>query len=76
MKHCALMLSMVVLLATTPVFGQLEAPGGANTPEVGEMAPDFTLATDIFGETMMGMTDFEGSSRVLLAFYPADFTGG
>ncbi len=75
MKH-GLLICLIVGLLTGPVYGQLQAPGGANTPEVGEQAPDFALATDIFGETILGMKDFEGKSRVLLAFYPADFTGG
>jgi hypothetical protein len=55
---------------------QLVVPGADNTPAVGEMAPDFELATGMNSSETLGKKDFAGKKKVLLAFYPADFTGG
>ncbi len=42
--------------------------------KVGDMAPDFTLtATD--GQKVK-LSDFRGKKAVVLAFFPAAFTGG
>jgi peroxiredoxin Q/BCP len=42
--------------------------------KVGDMAPDFTLpATD---GKQVHLADFRGKSAVVLAFFPAAFTGG
>ena len=57
-------------------MGSCRRPGARTLPRSESRHRDFALATDIFGETILGMKDFEGKSRVLLAFYPADFTGG
>jgi peroxiredoxin Q/BCP len=43
------------------------------TPQVGEMAPDFQLLNDE-GKPVR-LSDFRGK-KVVLYFYPADFTGG
>ena len=42
--------------------------------KVGDMAPDFTLAT-IAGKPV-SLKDFKGQKGVVLAFFPAAFTGG
>jgi peroxiredoxin len=40
----------------------------------GDMAPDFTLTATTGGKVTLG--DFRGKSNVVLAFFPAAFTGG
>jgi len=44
------------------------------TLKVGEMAPDFTLPSTT-GKPVK-LSDFRGKSDVVLAFFPAAFTGG
>ena len=61
-----------VLLAT--VLGMSLAavgPGPARAVEVGEPAPDFTLASTTGADISMG--DFRGKKGGLLEFYGADF---
>jgi peroxiredoxin len=40
----------------------------------GDMAPDFTLTATTGGKVKL--SDFRGQSNVVLAFFPAAFTGG
>ena len=40
----------------------------------GDMAPDFTLTATTGGKVKL--SDFRGKSNVVLAFFPAAFTGG
>ena len=40
----------------------------------GDMAPDFTLPSTAGGKVTL--SDFRGKSNVVLAFFPAAFTGG
>jgi peroxiredoxin len=42
--------------------------------KVGDMAPDFTLPATTGGKVTL--RDFRGKSNVVLAFFPAAFTGG
>ena len=42
--------------------------------KVGDMAPDFTLPSTAGGKVTL--SDFRGKSNVVLAFFPAAFTGG
>lgn len=42
--------------------------------KVGDMAPDFTLPSTAGGKVKL--SDFRGKKNVVLAFYPAAFTGG
>ena len=42
--------------------------------KVGDMAPDFTLPSTAGGT--VHLADFRGKSAVVLAFFPAAFTGG
>ena len=46
----------------------------AASPAVGDMAPDFTLATTAGGNTTL--SDYRGKKNVVLAFFPKAFTGG
>jgi len=50
-----------------------QAPPKTNL-KVGDMAPDFTLPSTT-GKPVK-LSDFRGKSAVVLAFFPAAFTGG
>ena len=45
-----------------------------NRIAVGDTAPDFTLPSTHGGK--VSLSDFHGKSTVVLAFFPAAFTGG
>jgi len=50
-----------------------------NVPDVGEMAPDFELPVatkDTIFEEEKKLSEFLGKGPVVLAFYPADWSGG
>jgi len=47
----------------------------ASTPQVGDVAPDFT-AKDIDGNEVQLSKLVEGGGTVILAFFPKAFTGG
>lgn len=46
----------------------------ANQIDVGQEAPDFTLASTI--DDNVTLSQYRGDKNVLLAFYILDFTGG
>ena len=46
----------------------------STTLKVGDMAPDFTLPST--GGKPVKLSDFKGKQNVVLAFFPAAFTGG
>jgi peroxiredoxin len=58
----------IALLAQTP-------PQGSTTLKVGDAAPDFTLPSTEKG-VKVHLADYLGKSTVVLAFFPAAFTGG
>ncbi len=64
-----------LLLASTAaaaLFGQANPP---KTPlKVGDMAPDFSLPSTAGKDVKL--SDFRGKKTVVLAFFPAAFTGG
>jgi len=63
--------TLLALAGTLSLFGQ--APP-SSTLKVGDKAPDFTLpSTD--GKPVH-LADYVGKSTVVLAFFPAAFTGG
>lgn len=67
-KHIWLLLATAVA-----VTAQTPAPP-SSTLKVGDMAPDFTMpATD--GKKVT-LSEFRGKKNVVLAFFPAAFTGG
>ena len=68
-------LSFIVLGATltTSLFGQAVAPPKTHLKE-GDMAPDFNLTSTAGGKVKL--SDFRGKFNVVLAFFPAAFTGG
>jgi thioredoxin-dependent peroxiredoxin len=68
-----------VLLMSAALGGSLSAQSAAQAPpktslKVGDMAPDFTLPSTA-GKPVK-LSDFRGKSAVVLAFFPAAFTGG
>jgi peroxiredoxin Q/BCP len=67
-----------VLLASAAMAGSLAAQQATQPPKtnlkVGDMAPDFTLPSTA-GKSVK-LSDFRGKSAVVLAFFPAAFTGG
>ena len=68
------LLPLVVLSMTVAGYSQLQVPGADNTPKLGEKPPDFELSQGRSGT--LGMKDFVGKKKVLLAFFPAAFTAG
>jgi peroxiredoxin Q/BCP len=73
-------MSLSRLLALTGAFslGLLaQAPAGAppsSTLKVGDKAPDFTLSSTDGGK--VHLADLIGKTTIVLAFFPAAFTGG
>ena len=51
-----------------------QQPGDATPLKVGDVAPNFTLSSSMGGKVTLA--DFKGKSPVVLAFFPAAFTGG
>jgi len=68
-----LSLGALGLLAASSLFGQAVAPPKTQL-KVGDMAPDFSLPSTQGGRVKL--SDFRGKNTVVLAFYPAAFTGG
>lgn len=61
--------------ASSPPAAAAEAPAvAAAGAKVGQVAPDFTVPDD--SGTAFTLSSLRDESAVLLAFYPADFTGG
>lgn len=55
------------VLAQTPV---------STTLKVGDKAPDFALPSTEGGKEPVHLADYIGKGTVVLAFFPAAFTGG
>jgi len=43
-------------------------------PEVGEMAPDFELKSNVEKDKKVKLSDFRGQNKVVIAFYPLAWT--
>jgi len=71
------LLPLVVLSMSIAGYAQLQVPGADNTPKLGERPPDFELPKGLGAQAgTLGMKDFAGKKKVLLAFFPAAFTAG
>jgi len=69
-----MLLKLTVLAASLSAALLGQAPQGSTTLKVGDTAPDFTLPSTDGGK--MHLADYIGKSTVVLAFFPAAFTGG
>jgi len=67
--NCVALLALLGMTA----FAQNSAPLPTNL-KVGDMAPDFTLPSTEGGNVTL--SSFRGKQTVVLAFFPAAFTGG
>jgi peroxiredoxin len=71
MKMLSFALAGVCL--STSLFAQGMQPPKTSLKE-GDMAPDFTLNSTAGGKVTL--SEFRGKSNVVLAFFPAAFSGG
>ena len=69
-----MLLKLTVLTASLSVALLGQARQGSTTLKAGDAAPDFTLPSTDGGK--MHLADYTGKSTVVLAFFPAAFTGG
>ncbi len=68
-----LQLALMGVVFAMSLSGQAVQPPHT-TLKVGDMAPDFSLPATTGGTVRL--SDFRGKSNVVLAFFPAAFTGG
>jgi peroxiredoxin len=64
---------LLMSLAATALFAQ-QPPAQHTHLKVGDQAPDFTLTDN--NNKPVKLSDFKGKKAVVLAFFPAAFTGG
>jgi peroxiredoxin len=64
---------MLLLAVSLSMAIQAQTPG-STTLKVGDTAPDFTLPSTEGGK--VHLADYIGKGTVVLAFFPAAFTGG
>jgi peroxiredoxin len=67
-------LSFLASLLAAGLFGQGPVQPGKTHLKIGDTAPDFTLSSST-GKPIK-LSDFRGKKTVVLAFFPAAFTGG
>ncbi len=67
--------SMAVLCATLAGALSAQAPPPKTSLKVGDTAPDFELPSTQQGKKFK-LSDFRGKKTVVVAFFPAAFTGG
>lgn len=67
---------LALALTAAAAFAQGPAPSKLSLKE-GDMAPDFTITgrMNTSGKDIK-LSDFRGKKNVILAFFPAAFTGG
>jgi peroxiredoxin len=73
-----LLVGLLFLACTAAAFADT-APAPAPAPKVGDVAPDFSLpyaTRDSIASDSLSLRSFAGHSNVVLAFYPADWSGG
>jgi len=72
-----LVLAAVVLAQPLSNAAAKEEAAPSSMPEVGDMAPDFTLKyLDSSGLKDVSLSQYRGKKQVVLAFYIFAFTGG
>jgi peroxiredoxin len=68
-------LTTAAVLATALAIGlSAQQPGNPVPLKVGDVAPNFTLPSTQGGKVTLA--DYKGKNPVVLAFFPAAFTGG
>ena len=67
------LVTMAIGLAATALVAQ-QPPAQHTNLKVGDEAPDFTLPDN--NNKPVKLSDFRGKKNVVLAFFPAAFTGG
>jgi peroxiredoxin len=77
MRKQALAATLLLLLASSAVFGDTPARPVRTALKVGDVAPDFTLQYfDGNDLKKMSLHDFRGKKNVMVGFYIFAFTGG
>ena len=69
-----LLLASITMMAAMTLAGQTVTPPKTHL-KVGDTAPDFTMPSTKDNKPVK-LSDFRGKNTVVLAFYPAAFTGG
>ena len=67
-------LSFLAVALAAASLAQAPAQQGSSTLKVGDTPPDFTLSSTDGGK--VHLADYLGKGTVVLAFFPAAFTGG
>ena len=67
------LMCIAIALVAAPLFAQ-QQPQQHTPLKVGDTAPDFTLPDN--NNHPVKLSDFRGKKNVVLAFFPAAFTGG
>jgi len=71
-----LFLAFWAISSLLPAWAQMITPPKTHL-KVGDMAPDFTISgKSSTGKQDVHLSDFRGKKNVILAFFPAAFTGG
>ena len=68
------LLLLTIGCAATSLFAQQQQTPPHTHLKVGDTAPDFTLPDNT--NHPVKLSDFRGKKNVVLAFFPAAFTGG
>ena len=78
MKRILVPLVLLCAAALLPVTRGQNNNGGGQMPQVGDLAPDFTLKyyDGSFPPKEIKLSDYRGKKQVVLAFYIFAFTGG
>jgi hypothetical protein len=67
---------LALALTALPAFAQGPGPSKLTLKE-GDMAPDFTISKNMnTSGKEIKLSDYRGKKNVILAFFPAAFTGG
>jgi len=67
----------IAALAIFATSAMAQSAPPKTTLKVGDIAPDFTIAANNTSDhTAVKLSDFRGKKNVILAFFPAAFTGG
>jgi peroxiredoxin len=70
-------MKLIPVLAFGLLAGSAIAQPAATTLKVGDEAPDFSVpAGATSNRQAVKLSDFRGKKNVILAFFPAAFTGG